>query len=464
MKLFDESLEKRILAYSISSKENMNKVFREKLSELFYDPIARVLLVASKSVFKKHSVLLTTEVLEQILAAQNVDEVKANLCRVMFLEVRAMPVVDDGLYSFYLEQLKNYALGRKLYEIINLSASTMGQVENKDMLNDLMNKLSPLQHDVEEIPLIERYAYESAPERKISYLKRKGNPKDNQGLLFGFKDLDNLTNGLYKKEMALFFGRTNSGKSRVLNNVAFNLAKAGHPGILFSLEMYMDQLERIFDCLGGKVPYTKIKKGELNPDEEAKYFDWLDLQTKEKPPLYLIDYSANCTPTFVQNVIRERKRHQKIEWICLDYLTLMNPDEKWKDETGKYGIIARELKQLAKTEDIAIITASQSNRESAKAKKADTTHISFSDQIGHHCDLVVHLKQNPDQEARKALSFRVVKHRDGKNNFEFELFVDWELNYIGNFNIETAKEGTKCLDTTATALNNLVAGQQPQTS
>jgi replicative DNA helicase len=198
--------------------------------------------------------------------------------------------------------------------------------------------------------------------------------------------------------------------------VAYNLSKSGSPGIMFSLEMYIEQLERIYDSRGANLSYTKIKKGLLTGEEEDKYFAFLQEVGTEKPPLYLVDYSGSCTLSFIQTIVREIRKKHKIEWICIDYLTLMEPEGKYTASHEKYTTLARELKQFAKSEDLAVFTASQATRGTDKAKKVGTENVSFSDGITHNCDLIVYLSQSDEQELSNTLQMGVVKYNSKRKH------------------------------------------------
>lgn len=459
MKFFDDGLEKRILAYCLKSKDSLTRVIQSNPKIYFYRDIHRNLFITAQYMYKSFDALLTEDSLIEYMKSKNVEEAKIDEYKLLVMEVKGMEV-DDASLMFYIDQLKSYHSKRLIYEVFDKGLKDMEQLDGPQVLENLQTNLAPLKNLTANIPLIERFIYDTTDDRKESYLFRKEHHEETKGLLFGFDVLDEITNGLYQKEIAMFFGRTGSGKSRVLNNIAFNLSEKGEPGILFSLEMYIDQLERLYDARGAKLSYKKIKKGELTPEEEIQYFEFLVSVANRKPPLYLVDYSGTCSPSFIQGIIRERKKFGPIKWICLDYLTLMSPDAKWLSEPAKYGLLSRELKQIAKAEDIAVITASQSNRESAKSKKVGTQHVSLSDQITHDCDLIVHLRQDEQQELQNILEFSIVKYRDGESKKKFEMFVDWDKNLISNV-IKLKKGDDKCQTSTTTPTAPILPPQTP---
>jgi replicative DNA helicase len=443
MRFFDDIIEKRILAYCVQSKESVSNMQQYSIKPYLYNQTHINFYIICSQYFKRYGALVTDEVLENFLISRNADEATVEEYKTLYAEIRAMQA-DLKTLPFFVDQLKNYSLKRNLYTILERGVTDLENLEATQVLENISKSISPLQQVTSGIPLVENFIYDTVDKRKESYLYRKNNRDLTKGLMLGFERIDGITNGIYQKELALFFGRTGSGKSRVLNNVAYNLAAQGEPGIMFSLEMYMDQLERIFDSRGASVSYKKLKKGSLTEDEETKYFEFLDFIKNKKPPLYLVDYSASCSPGFIQSIIREKKQHHSIKWVCIDYLTLMSPDEKWTSESGKYGMISRELKQVAKSENVAIITAGQSNRQSVKAKKAGTHHLSLSDQIAHDCDLIVHLSQSEDQEIQNILEMNIVKYRDGESKTRYEVVCDWDKNYVGDLPHVKKGAGKQC--------------------
>jgi replicative DNA helicase len=446
--MFDSEIEKKILAYCLNSTEYASKMTQENLKVHFYNNVNQNLYIIATQYFKKYNDILNLEALELLLNKKNSDEATILEYRTVYSEIKGMDI-DGKLFEFYIDELKSYSIKRSVYFTLDKGIMDLEKLDGAKTLENLIQNLAPLKQLSQDIPLVERFVYENIDKRKEDYLYKKAHQEEIKGLLTGFDSLDEITNGVYPKELAMFFGRTGTGKSRVLNNIAYNLSERGEPGILFSLEMYMEQLERIFDSRGSKLSYTKIKKGILSDEEEAEYFKFLDETKQKKPPLYLVDYSANCTVAFIQSVVREIRRRHPIKWIAIDYLTLMSPEGKYNTETEKYGVIARELKQFAKSENLALYTAGQSTRESKKAKKPGTEHVSLSDQIGHSCDLLVHLYQSEEHELQNILEFTVVKYRDGESKFKFELFCNWDKNYLGNIKVVTGEE-SKCQTNTET--------------
>lgn len=448
MIVFDVEIEKKILAYCVSSVESASKIIQENLRTHFYNVVNQNLYVVASQYFKKYNNVLNMEALETLLTKKSYDEATILEYRTIYAEIKGSNP-DIKLTDFYIDELKSYSIKRSLYHTLDKGITDLDNFDGQQTLENLVNNIAPLKQIATNAPLVERFVHETVDQRKEAYLYKKEHQEENKGFLTGFDRLDELTNGIYTKELAMFFGRTGTGKSRVLNNVAFNLSKSGSPGIMFSLEMYIEQLERIFDSRGASLSYTKLKKGLLSAEEEQEYFKFLEETKKEKTPLYLVDYSANCTPAFVQSIVREVKRKHNIKWICLDYLTLMTPEGKWSVEHEKYGVLSRELKQLAKSEDIAIITASQSTRKSAKKKEVDTEDVGMSDQITHNCDLIVHLRQDEELKLQNILQMKVVKYRDGESKVSFPLFANFDKNYLGNF-ADTKGEQDKCPATEVT--------------
>lgn len=68
----------------------------------------------------------------------------------------------------------------------------------------------------------------------------------------GFDELDDLTGGLYRGELAVLSGRPSMGKTAVALHMALQAARAGRNTLYFSIEMSEEEVtERILSMLSG---------------------------------------------------------------------------------------------------------------------------------------------------------------------------------------------------------------------
>lgn len=85
----------------------------------------------------------------------------------------------------------------------------------------------------------------------------------------GFDELDDLTGGLYRGELAVLSGRPSMGKTAVALHMALQAARAGRNTLYFSIEMSEEEVtERILSMLSG-VEAGKIRFKGTNREERA---------------------------------------------------------------------------------------------------------------------------------------------------------------------------------------------------
>ena len=91
------------------------------------------------------------------------------------------------------------------------------------------------------------------------------------GVSTGFRDLDEVTNGLQKSDLILVAARPSMGKTAFTLNIAQNVAiKSNKTVAFFSLEMSKDQLvNRVLSSVA-EVSSEKLRTGQLETDDWGK--------------------------------------------------------------------------------------------------------------------------------------------------------------------------------------------------
>lgn len=340
------------------------------------------------------------------------DSEKYTTYSLLFQRLRSKEPAEN--YKFLIDQIKNEYVKNKFAKVMqSVDYSDIDLVKVNSEIAEIINNIDTNSE------VKERFIYENLKER---YQKVKhGGVK--AGISSGFNNFDKYTGGLNKKELYLFFGRSGIGKTRVLFNFAFNLSKQLLWGVFFSLEMYIEQMERIYDSRVGGISSEDIKYGRVDKD---KYKSAL-LQIKENQyPLYFVEHTGMTTIDFITNKIREFKKKHPLDFVVIDYLTLMKTGlSLQRDE--EYGVIAKELKNLAKREDLILITAAQANRKTVEdISNVGLEHIGYSDQIAQNSDFVAFIKRG--KLVDKVLDIRIIKNREGMSNIDIKFLIDFSTN------------------------------------
>nr|UAD84247.1 replication helicase subunit [Gracilaria changii] len=187
-------------------------------------------------------------------------------------------------------------------------------------------------------------------------------PVNQNIILSGFQQLDELIQGLQGGDLIVIAGRPSIGKTSFVVNIAFNILVSVSLGIyFFSLEMSKMQILSKFIAIASEVSTQSISLSKLTLDEWyylnqvcsdlMKY----DVYINDMPNIS-IDYIEYVSKLFVYET-------NKIQLLIIDYLQLVKVEGFNNSlRTQELGYITRKLKLLAQYLNIPIIILSQLNR------------------------------------------------------------------------------------------------------
>jgi replicative DNA helicase len=252
------------------------------------------------------------------------------------------------------------------------------------------------------------------------------------GLPTGFVELDAITTGLHAAEFVVVAARPSMGKTAFVCNIALavaidarrkHLEKAGHEGgvmprdgvLLFSLEQSKLELAERLLCIYGKVNGHKLRKGELDEDERTRL---LATSSKLSELPIFIDDTPGRNMGQVAAICRRVKRRYGLGLIVIDYLQLIEPEDRKAPREQQVAQIARRLKFLAKELSVPVIALAQLNRgvDLRQDKQPKLADLRESGAIEQDADLVMFLHRpdayDPGDRPGEA-ELIVAKHRNG---------------------------------------------------
>jgi replicative DNA helicase len=238
------------------------------------------------------------------------------------------------------------------------------------------------------------------------------------GLTTGFVDLDKQTNGMQPTELIIIAARPSMGKTALVCNIAEAVASTNRKGtLIFSLEQSKLELAERFLCIRAKIQLHKLRKGELD-NAETQHLLEIAGELSELP-LYIDDTPAR-TMSQVSAIARRIKRKSKhgLGVVIVDYLQLLEPDDKRAPREQQIAGITRRLKFLAKELQIPVIALAQLNRgvELREDKRPKLADLRESGAIEQDADIVMFLHRpemyNPEDRPGEA-EIVVAKHRSG---------------------------------------------------
>jgi replicative DNA helicase len=235
----------------------------------------------------------------------------------------------------------------------------------------------------------------------------------------GFRDLDEKTGGFQSGNLIVIAARPSMGKSALVANIAENAVLAGHPVVLFSLEMSESELAQRFVASQSRIKGEDLRRGKVPEKQWPKILE--ACQRLSEAPLYVDDSSD----TGVLEVrAKARRLHGRVEGglglIIIDYLQLMRHEGRVESRVEQVGQISRGLKGLARELDVPVIALSQLSRaveQRGGEKKPILSDLRESGQIEQDSDLVMFIYREEyyekESERPGEADIIIAKHRNG---------------------------------------------------
>lgn len=259
---------------------------------------------------------------------------------------------------------------------------------------------------------------------------KESNPDWNEGILTGYSFLDGPLAGIRKGELFAVGGPTGGGKSTFLMNLALQMwhqnnkmdedCKNFFPGynvLYFSLEMnYQDMWSRCLARLG-MIEEKKIRDFRTSAEENIKIRKIKSNIAKYNSHFEIIDMPRGLTSSQLESMILDTKSRFTPDIIVVDYMGEMALEDTDEKDWLKQGIIAAQLHEIARAQNVVMLTAVQLNREQKQGKEEQSLsldRISRSSVIAHNCNFVCLINQRKEENARPDFEIFLAKNRRGE--------------------------------------------------
>jgi len=192
--------------------------------------------------------------------------------------------------------------------------------------------------------------------------RHQGEALSISGLSTGYTDLDEITAGLQNSELILVAARPSVGKTAFALNIVRNIAVDERQPVFFvSLEQSRIEIAERMLCCQARVDSHKLRKGNLSRDDMDKLVEAGGLLRDAK--LFIDDSPGQPMLRIAANA-RRLLRREKIKLVVIDYLQLIEPDNRRDPRQEQVAQISRRLKFLARELSIPVVALAQVNRSS----------------------------------------------------------------------------------------------------
>jgi len=215
---------------------------------------------------------------------------------------------------------------------------------------------------------------EEGMKEAMKYIQdRRDHPENNPNIFCGIKAIDDILHGLARGSYTVVSGFVGGGKTTLMMNMSFNMAKTGHNVAYVSLEKDAKLFFRRILSNHAVTDYNRIKVGGrekfgLSDFWYEKLKDAArDLTENIKPHFNCLQFVQNTKLTKILNEVDKLRAIKKIDVLVVDYLQVIGFETNHPNRPDiDLADIHKNLMAYGKKHNIAVITALQLKNASSK--------------------------------------------------------------------------------------------------
>lgn len=334
----------------------------------------------------------------------------------------------SAYHAHYTEIVKRDSTLRQLIETFSQLTAEAYESDNVDILGVAEKKIYEIGENG--IPSTLTKMADSFNQAMGTFEEINKNGGQTLGVKSGFVALDRRLGGFQKSDLIILAARPGIGKTTLAMNIVTNAAiENGAKCAVFNLEMSSQQLAQRMLCSVAGVDMTKARNGELSEQDWVKL--WGAHNKLVNAQIYCDDNTLN-KPSQILQKCRKLKREKGLDLVVIDYLQLMEPDEKAESQQVKIAGISRRLKVLAKELNVPVLVMSQMSREITKQignknipRKPQLSDLRDSGAIEQDADIVIFIdrKNNNDSDAENQENTEEQKQSNTKKDYIANLII-----------------------------------------
>ena len=295
-------------------------------------------------------------VANQLLADGNLDKVGG--ADYLHSLVASVPTAANAMY--YAEIVHQRAILRNVIAA-GTKIAQLGYSAEGSQAEDVVNLAQSEIYEMSMGKVRQDYAAIAVVHDALDQLDKLQQGLVNKGVPTGFRDIDDVTQGLQPGQMVVVAGRPAMGKSTL--GIDFARAAALHhnmTSVVFSLEMSKVELAQRIISAETNIPMAALRRADDITPERWNTLNqfWTKMQNA---PLF-IDDSPNMSLMEIRAKCRRLKQTNDLKLVVIDYLQLMTSGKAVESRQQEVSEFSRALKLLAKELEVPVVALSQLNR------------------------------------------------------------------------------------------------------
>lgn len=428
------SIENVILNALLNDEGYVRKVLPYIVSEYFPDRTHQILFERISGYINKYNgrptaAALVVDLDSSTLTQQDYDNVVS-----LISDIEHLPFDNSqSSMEWLIEQTESYCRHRALYNAVVKAARSLDGDDPDTPTSSLPDLLadalavsfdSNIGHDYSDAE--SRYDFYHTVEDRIE---------------FDIDALNKVTGGgLPRKSMMILMGGPGGGKSLTMCHIAASAYRAGRRVLYISLEMGEFRIGERFDANLLRTPISGLRA----IPKELFLKQIKRVQTQTTGLLKVKEYPTTMgSVNHIRHLLTELKMKQKFvpDLIVVDYLNIMSSSRiKMGANVNSYGYIkaiSEELRGLAVENNVALITATQVNRQGMGSSDPDMTEVADSVGTTFTADFFFALSATEEMVKLNQLVFTQLKNRYNDLNFMRKFIVGCDRSRSLLYNIES---------------------------
>ena len=227
--------------------------------------------------------------------------------------------------------------------------------------------------------------------------------------------------GYYRKALSLFIGNSGVGKTSFLCNEAAHAYRTGHNVLYISLEVSEEQIWKRLACNISGIPQTAITYTDIQEIKTKLGSSTIDGINK-CGRLFVKSMKTTSTTIDADNVRKEIEEAQNIKFdmMVIDYIGIIKPAKRHGsayDPSNSYSVgkeVVEQLRDIALGNNLAMLTASQSNRAGYDQIVKSMSNTANSAAINDTADLMITIGNDTMMRSMFMYSHMILKNRFGE--------------------------------------------------
>lgn len=228
-------------------------------------------------------------------------------------------------------------------------------------------------------------------------------------------------------------------------NHAYKNKIEGSAAAIFSLEMDRKKITERAVCAFGNIDSRKLNAGELDEDDWER---WRIAKSRLDDLPIFIDDTPGITVQQIDRKVKKLVSEYPNLTVYIDFLQLINPGKKFKEERDGVKYVSQQLKQIARKYNVPVVAISAVGRgcEQRQDKRPMMSDLRESGSIESDADIIIFLYRddyyNPETQKKGIIELIIAKGRNVGTGLVEMIYLRDKSRFI-NIRREVKDDGDK---------------------